>query len=219
MALNNTSGIQNDGKDDMREIPGTPNMETARSPPTNEERAGIHGPIDQGIPNEQPARHARAQDSEEENEEVADAQDDEAIVHEPQQAKVSPVKRENKISLPLQQTTENRRRFEATMRRGLLSAAENNTPLPQWLRRHGASRLGNAFVRLRAELLAPERDQARIARMLAGAAEPNQQDANQDEGADGPEAAAEDGGEDVKAAVRSTGEKHLPARDHVGDEL
>ncbi|ROV99244.1 hypothetical protein VSDG_04012 [Cytospora chrysosperma] len=158
--------------------------------------------------------------SQRENEEVADAQEGGTAARKPRRTKASLAKRKKKSPVPLQQTLENRRKFEATFRRGLLSAAENNTPLPQWMRRQGAGRLGDVFVRLRTELLAPGRDQAKIAQLLAGLAGPSQQGANQDEGADGPGPGAKDGGEAAEATVGFTGEEaRLPARDHVGDEL
>lgn len=219
MASSNTGGMQEEGNVNMREIPETPDIDMARSPPTIEEQAGLDGSDDHVISCEQPARHAHAQDSEEENEQVADAQD-ETAARKPRRARVSPAKRKKKSPVPLQQTLENRRKFEATFKRGLLSAAENNTPLPQWMRRQGAGRLGDVFVRLRIELLAPGRDQAKIAQLLAGLAGPSQQDADQDEGADGPGPGAKDWGEAAEATVGFTGEEgRLPARDHVGDEL
>lgn len=191
-----------------------------RSPPISEEQAGLDGSDDHVTSCEQLTRHAHAQDSGEENEEVADAQEDGTAARKPRRAKVSPAKRKKKSPVPLQQTLENRRKFEATFRRGLLSAAENNTPLPQWMRRQGAGRLGDVFVRLRTELLAPARDQAKIAQLLAGLAGPNQQDVNQDEGADGPGPGAKVTREAAEATVGSTEEeRRLPARDHVGDEL
>lgn len=69
---------------------------------------------------------------------------------------------------PSAETLLNRYRFDDGLRRGLLQAANNNSPLPEWLvRRKSYDRVGEFFVRLKAELVAPERrDQAKIKRML-----------------------------------------------------
>lgn len=221
LASSNTGGMQQEGNDNMK-IPETPGIDIIRSPPISQEQAGLDGSDDHDdhvTSCEQLTRHAHAQ-SEGENEEVADAQEGGTAARKPRRTKASLAKRKKKSPVPLQQTLENRRKFEATFRRGLLSAAENNTPLPQWMRRQGAGRLGDVFVRLRTELLAPGRDQAKIAQLLAGLAGPSQQGANRDEGADGPGPGAKDGGEAAEATVGFTGEEaRLPARDHVGDEL
>lgn len=78
------------------------------------------------------------------------------------------------------------KRFDEVLRRGLLQAANNNSPLPEWmLRRKSYERAGKFYVRLRAELVAPERrDQAKIKRMLDEVHSSQQQGANQYDGAD-----------------------------------
>ncbi|KUI60491.1 Histone-lysine N-methyltransferase EZH2 [Cytospora mali] len=120
--------------------------------------------------------------SEEEGEENVEG--DDAVVRKSQRAEAKLAKRKKQTPQNAEQTLKNRRRFDATMRRCLLSAAGNKSPLPQWLRQHKAERLGDFFVRLRAELMAPERDQVAISRMLAELAEPYQNSTEQDDGAD-----------------------------------
>lgn len=89
-------------------------------------------------------------------------------------------------SQPSAETLFNRYRFDEGLRRGLLQAANNNSPLPGWmLRRKSYDRVGEFFVRLKAELVAPERrDQARIKRMLEELRSSQRQDANQHTGAE-----------------------------------
>lgn len=89
-------------------------------------------------------------------------------------------------SQPSAETLLNRYRFDEGLRRGLLQAANNNSPLPEWmLRRKSYDRVGDFFVRLKAELVAPERrDQAKIRRMLDELRSAQQQDANQHTGAE-----------------------------------
>lgn len=52
------------------------------------------------------------------------------------------------------------------LRRGLLKAAHNGTVLSDWLKLRNPSSLGDFWVRLKAELMATDRDQAKIKRML-----------------------------------------------------
>lgn len=87
---------------------------------------------------------------------------------------------------PSAETLLNRYRFDDGLRRGLLQAANNNSPLPEWmLQRKSYDRVGDFFVRLKAELVAPERrDQAKIKRMLDELRSSQQQDANQHTSAD-----------------------------------
>lgn len=87
---------------------------------------------------------------------------------------------------PSAETLLNRHRFDDGLRRGLLQAANNNSPLPEWmLQRKSYDRVGDCFVRLKAELVAPERrDQAKIKRMLDELRSSQQQDANQHTSAD-----------------------------------
>lgn len=89
-------------------------------------------------------------------------------------------------SQPSAETLFNRYRFDEGLRRGLLQAANNNSPLPEWmLRRKSYDRVGEFFVRLKAELVAPERrDQAKIKRMLEELRSSQRQDANQHTGAE-----------------------------------
>lgn len=67
------------------------------------------------------------------------------------------------------ETLLNREKFNESLRRGLLQAATNNSPLPEWLlRRKQYDRAGESYVRLKAALVTPERrDHAKIERMLA----------------------------------------------------
>lgn len=83
---------------------------------------------------------------------------------------------------PSAETLLNRYKFDESLQRGLLQAAKNNSPLPEWLlRRNSFDRVGEFYVRLKAELVAPERrDQAKIKRMLAELHSSQQKD-----GADG----------------------------------
>lgn len=87
---------------------------------------------------------------------------------------------------PSAETLLNRYHFDEGLRRGLLLAANNNSPLPEWLlRRKSYDRAGEFYVRLRAELVDPgKRDQAKIKRMLEELRSSQQQDANQRDGAD-----------------------------------
>lgn len=89
-------------------------------------------------------------------------------------------------SQPSAETLFNRHRFDEGLRRGLLQAAKNNSPLPEWmLRRKSYDRVGEFFVRLKAELVAPERrDQAKIKRMLDELRSSQQQGATQHISAD-----------------------------------
>lgn len=212
MALKNVDGMLEGGEDGMKVVPATPDIEVARSPPTREEWAGPDGPGDDGTSCQQLSKHEWAQSSKSEAGKVADTEKHEAVIREPQQAQEVPAKRRQRNLVPFQVTLDNKRRLEAAMRRGLLKAAENNTHLPQWLQRNRAACLGDNFVRLRAELLAPERNQAKITRMLADLAGPNQQAANQESDAEVPEPG-------VEAAAQTTGETRLPPKDPVGDEL
>jgi hypothetical protein len=70
---------------------------------------------------------------------------------------------------PSAETLLTRQKFEESLRRGLLQSAANNTALPGWLlKRKSYDRVGEFYVRLKAELVAPEqRDHAKIKRMLA----------------------------------------------------
>lgn len=219
MVLKNVNGMHEDGEDGMKMIPETPDIEVARSPPTMEKWAGPDGPGDDGTPCQQPSKHKRAQGSKSEAGKIADTEKQEAVVRESQQAQEVPAKRRQRSLVPFQVTLDNRRRFETTMRRGYLKAAENNTPLPQWLQRYKATCLGLDFVRLRAELLAPERDQAKISRMLADLAGPKQQAANQESGAEVPEPGARGAEQEAEAAAQTTGEPRSPAKGPVGGEL
>ena len=84
------------------------------------------------------------------------------------------------------ETLLNRYKFDEGLRRGLLQAAKNNSPLPEWLlRRKSFDRAGEFYVRLKAELVAPERrDQAEIKRMMAELCSSQPQDTNQQDGDD-----------------------------------
>lgn len=86
---------------------------------------------------------------------------------------------------PTPETLLNRYNFDEGLRRGLLQAANNNTPLPAWmLHRKSYERAGEFYVRLRAELVTPKRrDQAKIKRMLDERHSSQQQGANQYDGA------------------------------------
>lgn len=88
---------------------------------------------------------------------------------------------------PSAETLLNRHHFDEGLRRGLLQAAKNNSPLPEWLlRRKSYDRAGDFYVRLKAELVAPERrDQAKIKHMLEELGSSQHQDASQHDGADG----------------------------------
>lgn len=209
--------MQEDGGDDLNVIPETPDMEVARSPLIREEWAALDGPEDNGTPCEQPAKHMRTQGSKDEGG-VADAEQHEAIVRKLHQAPVVPTKRRQVSLISSQATLNNRRKIEAAMRRGLLKAAENETPLPKWLHQRKTAPLGDFFARLRAELLAPERDQARISHILSELSRLNQQDQDEEDDAEIPERVAMDGEQDV-AAVTQIIEMHLPAKDPIGDEL
>lgn len=87
---------------------------------------------------------------------------------------------------PSAETLLNRHKFDAGLRRGLLQAATNNSPLPEWLlRRKSYDRAGEFFVRLKAELVTPERrSHAKIKSMLAEHHSSQQRDAKQHDGAD-----------------------------------
>lgn len=80
---------------------------------------------------------------------------------------------------PSAETLLNRQKFNAGLRRGLLQAATNNSPLPDWLlRRKQYDRAGEFYARLKAELVTPQRrDHAKIKRMLAEINSSQQQDA------------------------------------------
>lgn len=96
---------------------------------------------------------------------------------------------------PSAETLLNRQNFNAGLRRGLLQAATNNSPLPDWLlRRKQYDRAGEFFTRLRAELVTPQRrDQAKIKRMLAEFHSSQQLDAKQ--GVAGEKAFGQDSGD------------------------
>lgn len=83
------------------------------------------------------------------------------------------------------ETLLNGQNFDAGLRQGLLQAATNNSPLPEWLlRRKSYDRSGGFYARLKAELVAPEqRDHAKIKRMLAELHSSQLQDAKQHDGA------------------------------------
>lgn len=87
---------------------------------------------------------------------------------------------------PSAETLLKRHHYDERLRRGLLQAAKNNSPLPEWLlRRKSYDRAGDFYVRLKAELVAPEsRDQAKIKHMLEELGSSQHQDANQHDGAD-----------------------------------
>ncbi|KAL1882282.1 hypothetical protein Daus18300_000768 [Diaporthe australafricana] len=57
-------------------------------------------------------------------------------------------------------------KYHETLRRGLLKAAENGTAISNWIKKPKPSSLGDFWARLRAELVAAERDQPKIKRML-----------------------------------------------------
>lgn len=130
---------------------------------------------------------------------------------------------------PSAETLLNRQTFDAGLRRGLLQAATSNLPLPAWLlHRKSYDRVGEFYVRLKAELVAPERrDHAKIKRMLAELHSSQQQDAKQLGGPDdtvpeqvlgdvhGPD--AEDGDE-VPVEIRPTGGPHQQSSD-AGDHM
>lgn len=87
---------------------------------------------------------------------------------------------------PSAETLLSRQKFDEGLRRGLLQAATNNSPLPDWLlQRKSYDRAGEFYVRLKAELVAPEqRDPAKIKRMLAELHSSQQQDAKLHDEAD-----------------------------------
>lgn len=87
---------------------------------------------------------------------------------------------------PSAETLLNRDKFDAGLRRGLLQAAANNSPLSKWLLdRKSYDRVGEFFVRLKAELVSPERrNHAKIKDMLAEHHSSQQRDAKQHDGAD-----------------------------------
>lgn len=129
---------------------------------------------------------------------------------------------------PSAETLRNRHKFDEGLRRGLLQAATDNSPLPEWLvRRKSYGRAGEFYVRLKAELVTPERrDHAKIKRMLAELDSSQQQDASQHDGADDTrprqnsghvdEADAEDVDEaPVEQPVKAT-HQHLT---HVGEHM
>lgn len=161
--------------------------------------------------------HAHTTGPQEEDEESEYVEEVDVALRKPRQ--FAKDKKTKKNAQPSEETLENRRRFAATMRRCLLLAAEKNTPLPQWLHRHKADRLGDFFVRLRMELLAPVRDQARVSQMLAELG-PDRQDANQDGNANLMELVGDRRERDnVEIPVQATQEQCLPASDAVGDGL
>lgn len=129
---------------------------------------------------------------------------------------------------PSAETLRNRHKFDEGLRRGLLQAATSNSALPEWLvRRKSYGRAGEFYVRLKAELVTPERrDHAKIKRMLAELDSSQQQDASQHGGADDSrpiqdpghvdEADAEDVDEaPVEQPVKAT-HQHLT---HVGEHM
>ena len=120
---------------------------------------------------------------------------------------------------PSKQTLVNRRRFEASMRRGYLLSAENKSPLPQWLQRAQAERLGDFFARLKVELLAPERDQARISRLLSEYEDSSKDHTNRDDGASLKEPEGGDKKNGVEDSIRFPQNEGQTARHHCEDEL
>lgn len=87
---------------------------------------------------------------------------------------------------PSAETLLNRNLYDESLRRGLLQAANNNSPLPEWLlRRRTYDRAGEFYVGLKAQLVSPERrDQTKIKRMLEELRSSQHQDASQPDGAD-----------------------------------
>lgn len=219
MDPNNIGGMHEDWEHDMSVIPETPDG-VARSPPTREGLAGTDGPRDDGIPREEPSKHRRAQGNKNEDVDAAGAKEHEAVVRKPQQAQAVPARRKQKTSLSFQATQRNKRNLEASVRRGIIRAAENNTALPQWLQRNKPGHMDDNLISLRAALLAPERDQARVTLMLADLAGPDEQAAGREGAAEVPEPGASGAGRESGAAAAWTTEgTRLPAKEPVGDRL
>ncbi|KAG8163258.1 hypothetical protein KVR01_006555 [Diaporthe batatas] len=101
---------------------------------------------------------------------------------------------------PSAETLLNRQRFNEGLRRGLLQAATNNSPLPDWLRqRKQYDRAGEFYARLKPELVSPRRrDHAKIKRMLAEL-NSSQQQGGEHHGGAGQKASGQDSGDIISA--------------------